>query len=183
MWSSRSCIYAQAASSRASLLVHNRLSLLPLRLRHRTKSHPHLGAHVTTTRRNSSHSHGKLKTPKRKSSTTISLELSDLPQGLLPCEPLSTLSQDEPSTYPTVVLQARNHMRKFENCVLLTRVGGFYELYFEHAEEFGPLLNLKVAQKRTNAGPVSMVQYKSPPSSVYSDARRLDSHSFSLIGS
>jgi DNA mismatch repair ATPase MutS len=48
-------------------------------------------------------------------------------------------------------------MRRFENCVLLTRVGGFYELYFEHAEEFGPLLNLKVAQKRTNAGPVSMV--------------------------
>jgi DNA mismatch repair ATPase MutS len=40
-------------------------------------------------------------------------------------------------------------MRKFENCVLLTRVGGFYELYFEQAEEFGPLLNIKVAQKPT----------------------------------
>jgi DNA mismatch repair ATPase MutS len=48
-------------------------------------------------------------------------------------------------------------MRKFENCVLLTRVGGFYELYFEHADEFGPLLNLKVAQKPTKAGPVPMV--------------------------
>jgi DNA mismatch repair ATPase MutS len=48
-------------------------------------------------------------------------------------------------------------MQKFENCVLLTRVGGFYELYFEHAEEYGPLLNLKVAQKKTNAGPVPMV--------------------------
>ncbi|OBT72253.1 hypothetical protein VF21_08197 [Pseudogymnoascus sp. 05NY08] len=50
-------------------------------------------------------------------------------------------------------------MGKFENCVLLTRVGGFYELYFEHAEEFGPLLNLKVAQKKTNAGPVSMAGF------------------------
>lgn len=59
--------------------------------------------------------------------------------------------------YPTVVLQARRNMRKFDNCVLLTRVGGFYELYFEHAEEYGPLLNLKVAQKKTNAGPVPMV--------------------------
>ncbi|GKT42185.1 protein MutS 1 [Colletotrichum spaethianum] len=48
-------------------------------------------------------------------------------------------------------------MQKFDNCVLLTRVGGFYELYFEHAEECGPLLNLKVAQKKTNAGPVSML--------------------------
>jgi DNA mismatch repair ATPase MutS len=48
-------------------------------------------------------------------------------------------------------------MLKFDNCVLLTRVGGFYELYFEHAEEYGPLLNIKVASKKTNAGLVSMV--------------------------
>ena len=48
-------------------------------------------------------------------------------------------------------------MQKFDNCVLLTRVGGFYELYFEHAEEYGPLLNLKIASKKTNAGPVPMV--------------------------
>jgi DNA mismatch repair ATPase MutS len=63
----------------------------------------------------------------------------------------------EAPAYPTVVLQAQSNMRKFENCVLLTRVGGFYELYFEHANEFGPLMNLKVAQKPTSAGPVSMV--------------------------
>ncbi|SLM40043.1 dna mismatch repair protein [Lasallia pustulata] len=50
-------------------------------------------------------------------------------------------------------------MRKFENCVLLTRVGGFYELYFEHAEEYGPLLNLKIAQKKTTAGPVPMAGF------------------------
>jgi DNA mismatch repair ATPase MutS len=48
-------------------------------------------------------------------------------------------------------------MQRFENCVLLTRVGGFYELYFEQAEEYGPMLNLKVARKKTNAGPVPMV--------------------------
>ena len=61
--------------------------------------------------------------------------------------------------YPTVVLQARNNMRKYENCVLLTRVGSFYELYFDQADKYGPLLNLKVAQKKTAAGPVSMVRY------------------------
>ncbi|KAK7756832.1 hypothetical protein SLS62_001277 [Diatrype stigma] len=61
--------------------------------------------------------------------------------------------------YPTVVLQARRNMRKFDNCVLLTRVGGFYELYFEHAEEYGPLLNIKVAQRKTSAGPVPMVGF------------------------
>jgi DNA mismatch repair ATPase MutS len=55
-------------------------------------------------------------------------------------------------------------MQKFENCVLLTRVGGFYELYFEHAEQFGPLMNLKVGQKKTNtsgqARSVSMVNLR-----------------------
>jgi hypothetical protein len=33
----------------------------------------------------------------------------------------------------------------------------FLQLYFEHAEEYGPLLNLKVAFKGTIAGPVPMV--------------------------
>ncbi len=87
--------------------------------------------------------------------TKASIQLDELPQGLIPLEPLP-LEEPAPQ-YPTVVMQARSNMRKFENCVLLTRVGGFYELYFEHAEEFGPLMNLKVAQKKTNAGNVSMV--------------------------
>ncbi|KAI1383209.1 muts domain V-domain-containing protein [Hypoxylon trugodes] len=67
--------------------------------------------------------------------------------------------EDEGPAYPTVVLQAWRNMQKFENCVLLTRVGGFYELYLNQAEEYGPLLNLKVAQKKTNAGPVPMAGF------------------------
>ncbi|ROT37302.1 DNA mismatch repair protein MutS [Sodiomyces alkalinus F11] len=72
-----------------------------------------------------------------------------------PAEPAEI---QEPA-YPTVLLQARRNMQKFANCVLLTRLGGFYELYFEQADELGPLLNLKVAQKKTNAGPVSMAGF------------------------
>ncbi|KAF2970916.1 hypothetical protein GQX73_g2684 [Xylaria multiplex] len=91
--------------------------------------------------------------------TKSSFKLDDLPQGLVKAEPLPDLQDDGSPAYPTVVLQARHNMQKFENCILLTRVGGFYELYFEHAEEYGPLLNLKVAQKKTNAGPVSMAGF------------------------
>src|SRR4029434_5555409 len=97
--------------------------------------------------------------------------LDELPQGMVaPPDPLPA-EQDEPA-YPTVVLQARRNMQKFDNCVLLTRVGGFYELYFEQADEYGPLLNIKVAQKKTAAGPVPMVllpraQDKSPLPSVH----------------
>lgn len=97
------------------------------------------------------------------------MNLADLPQGpiQLPPDALPPVGDgqqqdDDGPAYPTVVLQARHNMARFENCVLLTRVGGFYELYFEHAEEYGPLLNLKVAQKKTNAGPVPMVVCPSP---------------------
>jgi MutS domain I len=94
------------------------------------------------------------------------MRVEDLPQGTIPLD--SVPMEDDAPVYPTVVLQARANMRKFDNCVLLTRVGGFYELYFEHAEEFGPLLNLKVAQKKTSAGPVSMVRYPSHLVLLYS---------------
>lgn len=90
------------------------------------------------------------------------MTLGELPQGLIvaepPLPPAAAEAEDGPA-YPTVVLQARRNMLKFDNCVLLTRVGGFYELYFEHADEYGPLLNLKVAQKRTSAGPVPMAGF------------------------
>ncbi|KAK4105477.1 hypothetical protein N658DRAFT_491936 [Parathielavia hyrcaniae] len=90
--------------------------------------------------------------------TRTVVRLDELPQGIVaPSEPLPP-EEDEP-TYPTVVLQARRNMQKFDNCVLLTRVGGFYELYFDHADEYGPLLNLKVAQKKTSAGPVPMAGF------------------------
>lgn len=105
----------------------------------------------------------------RSKKTTTTISLADLPQGpirsLLPeSSPSPSPVQEEQQqdeaaapAYPTVVMQARRNMARFDNCVLLTRVGGFYELYFEHAEEYGPLLNLKVASKKTNAGPVPMV--------------------------
>ena len=102
--------------------------------------------------------HSSITRPRNRGKKTKSIiTLDDPPQGLIALDPLPL--EDEVPSYPTVVLQARNHMRKHENCVLLTRVGGFYELYFEHADEFGPLLNLKVAQKRVNGGrTVSMVR-------------------------
>ncbi|KAI9803470.1 MAG: hypothetical protein M1825_001813 [Sarcosagium campestre] len=94
---------------------------------------------------------------KRGIKTKTSIKLDNLPQGAIPLEPLP--SDPEETSYPTVVQQARSNMRKFENCVLLTRVGSFYELYFEHAEKYGPLLSLKVARKWTNAGPVAMAGF------------------------
>ena len=92
-----------------------------------------------------------------KSRATISFD--DLPRSTTTAELSIPEIEDVGPAYPTVVQQARDNMQKFDKCVLLTRVGGFYELYFEHAEKYGPLLNIKVAQKKTAAGPVPMAGF------------------------
>ena len=98
-----------------------------------------------------------LRAPERRGAKTkATVKIQDISTGA-PEElnPLATLQDGQ--SYPTVVQQARNNMRKYADCVLLTRVGSFYELYFEQASNYGPLLNLKVAQKVTAAGDVPMV--------------------------
>ncbi|KAI5969685.1 msh1 [Candida margitis] len=43
----------------------------------------------------------------------------------------------------------KRHMDQNPGCVCFTQVGGFYELYFDQAEEFGPKLGLKIGKKRS----------------------------------
>ncbi|KAI9845820.1 MAG: DNA mismatch repair ATPase msh1 [Sclerophora amabilis] len=94
------------------------------------------------------------KVGQRGAKRTSKIRTAELPQGLIALQP----PPDEPveaidTSYPTVVQQAKNNMRRFEKCILLTR------LYFEQAEKYGPLLGLKVAHKKTNAGPVPMAGF------------------------
>jgi DNA mismatch repair ATPase MutS len=81
------------------------------------------------------------------------VDLNDLPQGAIDIG-LDKLppQQDEEPEYPPLLQQVRNNMLKFSHCVLLTRVGGFYELYFEHADEYAPLLNIKKSRRKAQKG-------------------------------
>lgn len=63
----------------------------------------------------------------RGAKTKSTAKLKDLPQGALKLEPYDDGSNDVPR-YPTVVQGHWNNMQKFKNCVVLTRVGGFYEV-------------------------------------------------------
>ncbi|KKY25138.1 putative dna mismatch repair protein msh1 [Phaeomoniella chlamydospora] len=72
---------------------------------------------------------------------------------------LSDAVDNDSPQYPAVVQGARNNMAKFKDCVLLTRVGKFYELYLEQAEEYAPLLDIKLASKKTNMGRVAMAGF------------------------
>lgn len=97
---------------------------------------------------------------RRAKSQTVKL-VKDLQQGPLGSLPSTSVEQDdEAPTYPRVLQQHFNNVRKFSDCVVLTRVGNFYELYGEQAEKFAPLLNLKVAQRKTSMGPVAMAGFQ-----------------------
>lgn len=65
--------------------------------------------------------------PRRGAKTKTTVKLKDLPQGALKLQPYQEVVDDAPK-YPAVVQGHWNNMQKFKNCVILTRVGGFYEV-------------------------------------------------------
>lgn len=63
----------------------------------------------------------------RGAKTKSTVKLKDLPQGGLKLEEPYEPDVNDAPQYPTVIQGVRNNMSKFKNCVLLTRVGNFYE--------------------------------------------------------
>lgn len=51
-------------------------------------------------------------------------------------------------------------MHKFPDCIVLTRVGDFYEMYFSQVDEYAPLVGLKKAKRKTSLGPVAMAGFQ-----------------------
>lgn len=64
---------------------------------------------------------------RRSAKTQATVKVKDLPQGVVKLEAYDDRADDTPQ-YPTVVQGHRNNMQQFKNCVILTRVGGFYEV-------------------------------------------------------
>ena len=56
-----------------------------------------------------------------------SINVDDVPQGAIGSDALPPQDDTEPD-YPPLLQQVRNNMLKFNHCVLVTRVGGFYEV-------------------------------------------------------
>lgn len=99
----------------------------------------------------------------RGAKTKSTIKFQELPQGPLAPAPLPALEDDpddQVRAYPRVIQQHLNNVSKFSDCVVLTRIGNFYELYGEQAEQYGPLLNLKVAQRKTALGPIAMAGFQ-----------------------
>ena len=63
----------------------------------------------------------------RGTKSQVTVKLKDLPQGVVKLDSYDDGVDDAPR-YPTVIQGHRNNVQKFKNCVVLTRVGGFYEV-------------------------------------------------------
>jgi hypothetical protein len=63
----------------------------------------------------------------RGAKTKATLTLDEIPQGLIDSTALPPQHDTEPE-YPPLLQQVRNNMLIFSHCVLVTRVGGFYEV-------------------------------------------------------
>lgn len=64
---------------------------------------------------------------RRSAKKKATVALNDLPQGSIGGNALPLQDAEEPE-YPPLLQQVRNNMLKFSHCVLVTRVGGFYEV-------------------------------------------------------
>lgn len=69
---------------------------------------------------------------RRGAKSKSSMKLKDLPQGALKASKLEPYhdgaAEDDGPRFPAVMQGHRNNMQKFRNCVVLTRIGGFYEV-------------------------------------------------------
>ncbi|QLL32787.1 hypothetical protein HG536_0D03090 [Torulaspora globosa] len=58
------------------------------------------------------------------------------------------------ATLPPSLQYVRDLMDHYKDHVVLTQMGSFYELYFEHASQYGPQLNLSLTEKSYFCGKV-----------------------------
>jgi hypothetical protein len=77
----------------------------------------------------------------RGAKTKATKKLKELYQGVIAADPLPELESDDVPQYPTVIQGAKNNMIRFSNCVLITRVGNFYEVRPTCSPCLSPSLN------------------------------------------
>ena len=66
------------------------------------------------------------------------------------------------NSLPPSLQYVRDTMDKYQDYVVLTQMGSFYELYFEHAEIYAPKLNLTLTSREYVHGKVSFAGFPVP---------------------
>ncbi|RDB28400.1 MutS 1, partial [Hypsizygus marmoreus] len=96
-------------------------------------------------------------TTKRIPAIATHLNLRKRPDALQQQVPSRSPKEDE-SGQPQGLLarEVLENLKKFPNCLLLTRVGQFYESYFDQATEIAHLLNIKLTTRKWDGGRIPM---------------------------
>lgn len=72
--------------------------------------------------------------------------VSALPERVVPVSPAPTTPKTP--EWPPLAICVLENLKAFPQCTLLTRVGGFYESYFEQAPTIASLLSIKLASRK-----------------------------------
>lgn len=64
----------------------------------------------------------------RSAKTITKRKVKDLTQGAIAIPPLPTQEPEDVPRYPSVLQGVKNNMIKFDQCVVITRIGSFYEV-------------------------------------------------------
>ncbi|CCF58666.1 hypothetical protein KAFR_0F00690 [Kazachstania africana CBS 2517] len=83
---------------------------------------------------------------------SLKIETDVLPIGTI--EKDASELQDKTLALPPSLRQVRKLMDTYQDNVVLTQMGSFYELYFEHATKYAPKLNISLTSKTYNHGKV-----------------------------
>lgn len=78
---------------------------------------------------------------RRGAKTTTKKKVKDLQQGAIQSDPLPDLEDDHvafQTQYPPVLQGVRENILKFPDCVVVTRVGNFYEVCSTRCKDFAP---------------------------------------------
>lgn len=92
--------------------------------------------------------------------TTIRINLDDLKKNISDDSTLSKNDEfekkvdNDKNLLPPSLRQVRKIMDVHKNHVVLTQMGSFYELYFEHATQYAPKLNISLTSKKYSSGNV-----------------------------
>ncbi len=106
-------------------------------------------------------------TNQSRSPTVHTISLGTLPKKLSKVE--KVLNQEKPDQYeinefkkrdlPPSLKAVREMMDKYKDYVVITQLGSFFELYFEHAVEYSPKLNLTLAKRSLKESAIPMAGF------------------------
>ncbi|KAG5716617.1 MutS like protein [Termitomyces sp. T112] len=80
----------------------------------------------------------------------------DSPQGPTSKQPTTDITETNNQPQTILAQEILENLRKFPHCLLLTRVGQFYESYFDQATEISRLLGIKLTTRKWGNGRVPM---------------------------